>query len=166
MTSPVILSKAAHTALEGLSEIRQHPRQKLTGRWKFGLALALVTLLLWSTLSIALRLVLEKMDAITLTSYRFLVAAVFLALFLHRRHGLSAVRKFRAANDRILILVVAGAFAVGIPLYAYALKFIPAGAAPILYQVGSLVLLIGGVTLFRERFSRMQAAGGGLLVVV
>lgn len=124
----------------------------------------MVTVFLWSTVSIVSRLLMEKMDAITITSYRFFVAAIFLALFLHCKNYSFGGRKFRSLNDRMLILLVAGAFTVGAPLYAYALKFIPAGAAPIVYQVGSLAILVGGVTFFKERFTRMQVAGGALLV--
>ena len=45
-----------------------------TGRWKLGLALALVTAVCWGLLPIALRIVLDGMDAWTITWYRFAVA--------------------------------------------------------------------------------------------
>src|SRR5688572_31658485 len=47
-----------------------------SGRWKLGLAMALLTALSWATLLVALKITLEQIDPYTLTWFRFLVAAV------------------------------------------------------------------------------------------
>ena len=46
-----------------------------SGRWKLGLALALLTAACWATLPVALKVTLEQVDPLTLTWFRFLLAA-------------------------------------------------------------------------------------------
>ncbi|HBD19348.1 MAG TPA: EamA family transporter, partial [Arenimonas sp.] len=59
-----------------------------SGRWKFGLVLALVTAGCWATLPVALKLTLEQLDPITLTWFRFLLAAGVMLAWLAARGGL------------------------------------------------------------------------------
>ena len=42
-----------------------------SGRWKLGLAMALVTAACWATLPVALKMTLELLDPYTLTWFRF-----------------------------------------------------------------------------------------------
>ena len=46
-----------------------------SGRWAYGLFLALVTALLWGILPIKLKQVLQVMDPVTVTWFRLVVAA-------------------------------------------------------------------------------------------
>ena len=45
-----------------------------SGRWRLGLALALVTAACWSTLPVALKVMLAELDPFTLTWIRFVIA--------------------------------------------------------------------------------------------
>ncbi len=58
---------------------------RASGQWQLGLLLTLVTALCWATLPIALKLVLEVLDPITLTWFRFLVAALVTGAWLSAR---------------------------------------------------------------------------------
>ncbi|MFX8262295.1 EamA family transporter, partial [Acinetobacter baumannii] len=49
---------------------------RASGRWRLGLSLTLLTALCWATLPIALKITLEQLDPITLTWFRFAVAAL------------------------------------------------------------------------------------------
>ena len=59
-----------------------------SGRWQLGLGLTLATALFWATLPIALKVALEILDPITLTWFRFVVAAAVTAAWLGLRGGL------------------------------------------------------------------------------
>ena len=61
-----------------------------SGRWRLGLAMALLTALSWATLPVALKITLEQLDPYTLTWFRFLVAAVAMAVFVGARGGYGA----------------------------------------------------------------------------
>src|SRR6476620_4934959 len=63
-------------------------RHRTSGRWRLGLALTLATALFWATLPIALKVALEILDPITLTWFRFIVAAAVTAAWLGLRGGL------------------------------------------------------------------------------
>ena len=76
-----------------------------TGRWRLGLALSLVTAFLWGVLPIALKGLLESMDAFTITWYRFLVAAFVLAVFVIRKNGFPSTSQIR--GSRLYLLIVA-----------------------------------------------------------
>jgi len=52
-----------------------HP---VTGNWRLGLVLSLITALMWGMLPIALKLLLPVMDAVTITWYRFVAAGLLL----------------------------------------------------------------------------------------
>jgi len=59
-----------------------------SGRWQLGLILSLTTSLLWGMLPIALKGLLQDMDAMTITWYRFLVAAVIMWFFLGKKKSI------------------------------------------------------------------------------
>jgi len=60
---------------------------RASGRWRLGLSLTLLTALCWATLPIALKITLEQLDPITLTWFRFAVAALGVGGWLALRGG-------------------------------------------------------------------------------
>ena len=134
-----------------------------SGRWRFGLVLALTTALCWGLLPIALKVTLAGMDAWTLTWYRFTTAAVALGLFLAWRGRLP----LRSPLDRrgwwlyaaALLCLVANY--VG---YLVSLELTSPTVAQVLIQLAPMFLLFGGLLVFRERFAPLQWAGFGVLV--
>ena len=66
---------------------------RASGQWRLGLALALATAACWATLPIALKISLEALDPITLTWFRFLVAAGLMGAWLAARGKLGAYRR-------------------------------------------------------------------------
>ena len=52
-------------------------RHSVTGRWRLGLFLAVVAMLAWGTVPVALTLALAYLDPWTLTWFRFFVAAIY-----------------------------------------------------------------------------------------
>jgi len=55
---------------------------QVSGRSRLGLALSLLTVLLWGFLAIALKIVLQEIDPFTVTWFRFTVAGVLLGAYL------------------------------------------------------------------------------------
>ncbi len=140
-------------------------RHKPSGRWQFGLALAVAAMLLWSTVPIALSLLLDRMDAITITWYRFVVGVGVLGVILKWKGTLPPVRAL-VKGRRLWLLVVAGVGLAGnFVLYLYALNFIPPGASQVVMQLAPLLVLLGGVVLFREPFRSVQYGGLCLLIL-
>ena len=139
-----------------------------SGRWKLGLALALVTAICWGLLPIALKVVLARMDAYTITWYRFAVSGVALGLFLAWRHRLPIPVPLTRRGWALFAVALAGLLANYV-LYLFSLEHTSPTAAQVLIQLAPVFLLFGGLVLFRERFAPVQWAGfvvllGGLLL--
>lgn len=136
-----------------------------SGRWKLGLLLALVTAACWATLPVALKLTLEQVDAITLTWFRFLVAALLMGAWLAWKG--QAIAPYRALSRRHwAMLLGAGLLLLGnYVFYLLGVQFTTPGNAQLLIQLAPLLMALGGILVFRERFSRAQWVGLLLIVV-
>ena len=134
------------------------PLHKPSGRWRLGLLLALVTVAFWSTLPVALKLTLERVDPITLTWARFAFAAAVVAAWLAFRGEL---RVFRGLPRRgWLMLLVAGLMLIGnYVFYLLGLHFTTPANAQLLIQAAPLLMALGGIFVFRERFNAWQWMG-------
>jgi len=133
-----------------------------TGHWRLGLMLALTTSLLWGLLPIAMVIVLQDMDPYTLTWWRFAASAVGLGAFLAWRRQLP--QPAGAGRPMLLLLLLALATMVAnFVLYVVALDLTSPSVAQVLIQLAPLLLLLGGVYVFREPFARGQWLGFVLL---
>ena len=134
-----------------------------SGRWLYGLMLALLTAVLWGILPIQLKEVLEVMDPITVTWYRLLVSGSLLLVYLAMTRRLPDFRLL-GSNGRWLLLVAVLGLIGNYTLYLLGLKVLSPGTTQLVIQVAPILFLIGSVWLFRERFSVGQ--GVGLLVLL
>jgi drug/metabolite transporter (DMT)-like permease len=139
-----------------------------TGRWKLGFSLALLTAVLWGVLPIALKLLLETMDAYTVTWYRFVAAAALLGAFLGYRQKLPSISQLKQANILVLAVAIFGLSGNYI-LYMVGLDHISPETAQMVIQLAPMFLLLGGLIHFKETFRRIQWVGlivlvGGLLL--
>jgi len=132
---------------------------KTTGRWQLGLLLSLVTALLWGALPIALKGLLQYMDSVTITWLRFVIAAILLGGYLYYKNGLPSLDKIR---NRASILLM-GATILGLLanyiLYMVGLSFITPESAQVMIQLAPMLLLVGGLFLFKESFNAAQWVG-------
>ena len=135
-----------------------------TGRWKLGLALSLLTTLMWGLLAIALKLLLAYMDPYSITWYRMIVAAVVLGVFMKMRGTFPDWRKLKGKTGVLLVIASLG-LTGNFVLYLMSLNYITPGVAQIVIQLAPVFLLIGGVFLFGESFSRMQFLGLVILII-
>ena len=133
-------------------------------RWKLGFTLSLMTAVLWGLLPIALKGLLEVMDAVTITWYRFVSAAIVLALLLLLKLGFP---KLKLLRGRILVLVII--CIVGLTYnyvcYLLGLKATTPSSAQVMIQLAPMLLLIGGLVIFKENFSRWQWLGLSIFIV-
>jgi drug/metabolite transporter (DMT)-like permease len=131
---------------------------RTSGRSGLGFALALTTMLLWAVLPIALQAVLVALDPYTLTWARFVASAIALGGFLAVRSDLPDLR--RIGRSRALLLATATVFlAANYAAYLVGLDRSSAADAQVLIQLGPILLSLGGLFVFRERFTRVQWLG-------
>ena len=129
-----------------------------------GLALASITLLLWGTLPVVLKLLLQSLDPFTVTWYRFLLAGAMLFPVVHFRYGLASPFRIRGAALVLAVVCVLG-LGGNYLTYLMGLGRISPGSAQIVMQFSPIIVLLGGLILFKEPFSRLQWIGLGVLIV-
>ncbi len=134
-----------------------------TGRWRLGLVLSLVTVLFWGVLPIALKELLQGLDAATITWFRFLAAALILAVPVLRSGDLKRI----SGSGRSFMLLLAAAV-LGLcgnyVIYLLGLELISPSAAQVVVQLAPVFFFIGSIVIFRERFRGVQWAGAAILV--
>jgi len=136
---------------------------RISGRWKFGLLLALTTAILWGVLPIALKGVMETLDPITTTFFRFALAALLLTpyILLRKRHssGLSLFSRLQSPRLFFQVLGTGLLLATNYALYISGLARTTAEAAQLVIQAAPMLLLLSGIWLFGERLSKRQWLG-------
>jgi len=126
--------------------------------WRIGLTLSLTTAALWGLLPIALKVVLEAMDAYTIVWWRFAIAMAGLGAFLAWRGALPKIRG--AGRAAIALVAVATLTLIGnFVLYLVALDHVTPSVTQVVIQLAPLLLLVGGVLVFHERLGGAQWAG-------
>ncbi len=134
------------------------------GDWRLGFMFALVTATAWGLLPIALKAMLTYMDPYTITWYRFLAAAVIAGGVLWARGGLPRLGRLDRRGLGLLLMAVAGLIGNYV-LYLLGLSHASPASAQVLVQLAPLFLLLGGLVVFREPFSRLQWAGLATLLL-
>ncbi|MDJ0864731.1 MAG: DMT family transporter [Myxococcota bacterium] len=134
-----------------------------SGRTGLGLALASSTMLLWGLLPLALQIPLRVLDPVTITWFRFGVSVLLLAAWLASRGELPVLGRL-GRSGWLLLLVATGGLAANYLTYLLGLDRTSAANAQVLIQVAPLLLALGGIVVFRERFTRLQWIGLAILV--
>lgn len=135
-----------------------------SGRWQLGLSLALLTAGLWATLPAALKIALGSLDALTLTWVRFLFAFIVLGAWLGVRGRLGGLRRL-PGRHWLLLLFAAAALMGNYLLYLLGVQFTTPGNAQLLIQAAPLLMALGGIAVFGERYSTGQWLGMVAIVV-
>ena len=135
-----------------------------SGRATLGASFAAATMLLWGVLPFFLAGALERVDPVTLTWARFVIASGALYAWLALRGELPALRKLAAGGWRLLALAVLG-LATNYIAYLVGLQRTTPAGAQVLVQLAQVLLSLGALFVFGERFSRVQWAGFGALLV-
>jgi drug/metabolite transporter (DMT)-like permease len=136
---------------------------RTSGRWRLGLVLALTTAVLWGLLPIALKLALRGLDPYTITWYRFAVSSVVLGLLLVAQRGLPPIASL-TRHGWLLAIALVGLVSNYV-LYLVALSHVAPSVAQTVIQLAPVCLLVGGVVVFKEQFSRAQQVGLAVLLI-
>ncbi len=137
---------------------------QVSGRWRLGLLLALLTAASWATLPVALKVTLEQLDPYTLTWFRFVLAAGVMLAWLGARGGLGG---FAGLTRRywFLLALAAGGLIGNYLLYLLGLQYTSPANAQLLIQLAPLLMALGGIVVFGERFNAWQWTGLAVIVV-
>lgn len=132
---------------------------QLSGRWKLGLLLAASTATMWGILPIILSGLLNTIDPITTTFFRFSLAAILITPYLIVRRRLVNRHKMTTLNLVIKLLSAGLLLTINYALYILGLEKTSAEASQIMMQISPVLLLLAGVWVFKERFSLLQWCG-------
>ncbi|CAI8866573.1 membrane hypothetical protein [Pseudomonas chlororaphis] len=135
-----------------------------SGRWVYGLFLALLTALLWGILPIKLKQVLLVMDPVTVTWFRLLVSGGFLLIYLAAVKRLPSWRVLGPRGGWLVLMAVFGLVGNYV-LYLMGLNLLSPGTAQLVVQMGPILLLIASLFVFKERFSLGQGIGLAVLLI-
>jgi len=138
---------------------------QISGRWQLGLLLSLTTAIFWGILPIALKGIMDTIDSYTITWYRFIVSVVLVALMLKRKNRLPDFKWLHKRNFLLLFTISILGLSSNYILYMLGLELITPSAAQVVIQLAPLLLLIGGVLVFKESFSRLQWVGVTLFIL-
>ncbi|HZH43493.1 MAG TPA: DMT family transporter [Lysobacter sp.] len=136
---------------------------RASGRWRLGLALALATAALWSTLPVALKITLEQLDPYTLTWFRFLLAFALMLGWLGARGGLAPLRGLSRRHLGLLAVAALGLIGNYV-FYLLGVQHTSPGNAQLLIQLAPLLMALGGILVFGERFAAGQWLGLAVMV--
>lgn len=135
-----------------------------SGRWRLGLALSLVTVFLWGILPITLAVALQALDVYTVTWFRFLMAFGLLAAYLASRKQLPELQKLRSAS--LGLLAVATIFlGLNYFLFLQGLLHTSPTTSEVVIQLASILLSLGALVIFKERYTLSQWIGLGVLTL-
>ncbi|RMO11886.1 hypothetical protein ALQ47_00869 [Pseudomonas cichorii] len=135
-----------------------------SGRWVYGLCLALLTAFLWGILPVKLKQVLQAMDPVTVTWFRLLVSGVLLFVWLASVKRLPSL-KVLGGKGRILVALAVFGLVGNYVLYLVGLRLLSPGTTQLMIQTGPILLLLGSIVLFKERFTLGQGIGLFVLLI-
>jgi drug/metabolite transporter (DMT)-like permease len=134
------------------------PLHRSSGRWRLGLFLSLVTVLLWGVLAIALKLILTVLDVYTVTWFRFLVSFTLLGIYLFATHQLPNLKKLNSSSLGLLGLATLG-LALNYILFLAGLNQTSPNNSQVLIQLAGLMFGFGSLIIFKEHYTKLQWFG-------
>ena len=129
----------------------------------YGFVLAAITAVLWGVLPLFLKICLEVMDSMTITAYRFLVAGlfVFAVLLTSRRLPVKALLTPKTIG---LIVFASIMLVLNYTTNVIGLDYLNPETVQVVMQLAPFLLMLGGVVIFKERFTRFQTFGAVVLL--
>jgi drug/metabolite transporter (DMT)-like permease len=124
--------------------------------------MSLTTAVLWGLLPIALKVTLTGMDAVTITWWRFAFSMAGLGAFLLWRGEMPRLAGAGRAGWLLLTLALVTLLANYV-LYLVALDHSTPSVLQVVIQLAPLLLLLGGVFVFKEHFAPLQWLGFAIL---
>jgi drug/metabolite transporter (DMT)-like permease len=136
---------------------------RTTGNWRLGLGLSLITVVLWGLVPVALAIVLNKLDPYTINWFRFATAFIVLGCYLTQQRNLPKLSQLRSVPTYLFAIAILGLTGNYI-FFVMGLKSTSPSHAEVLIQLAGVFLSLGGLLIFKERYTRYQWMGVGILV--
>ncbi|WP_310488491.1 DMT family transporter [Chamaesiphon sp. VAR_69_metabat_338] len=136
---------------------------RTTGNWRLGLGLSLITVILWGLVPVTLAIVLKKLDVYTINWFRFVTAFVLLSFYLAKQGNLPKLSQLRAVPTYLFAIAILGLMGNYI-FFVMGLKATSPSHAEVLIQLAGVFLSLGGLLIFKERYTRYQWIGVGILI--
>lgn len=128
-----------------------------------GAILSLITAMMWGLLPIALKELVQQMDATTIVWTRLLAAILPLLAWLAWKSNLPALARVpRRVN--VLLIVAALGLCANYFFFSYSLNFVNAETSEAVIQLTTLFLILGGVLIYKEPFVTIQKLGTLLIL--
>ncbi|MEO1376237.1 MAG: DMT family transporter [Cyanobacteria bacterium J06635_10] len=146
------------------TQIQNQQMHQTSGRWFLGLALSLLTAILWGVLPIFLSITQQGLDIYTLTWFRYLVCFCFVGFYLKWRGNLPSFSQLSSNSLKLLAIaaIFLGIFNI---LYTQGLAITTAANAEVLLQLSPLLIGLGGLVIFKERYTLVQWIGIIILII-
>ncbi|MEB3217984.1 MAG: DMT family transporter [Nostocales cyanobacterium 94392] len=135
-----------------------------SGRWRLGLALSLLTVILWGVLPICLSIVLQGLDIYTLTWFRFLGSFCLLAGYLKWHGNLPTVSQLGSTSPK-LVLIATIFLGINYILFVQGLALTTPANAQVLIQLAPFLMGLGGLVIFKERYILPQWIGISIITI-
>lgn len=129
-----------------------------------GFALAFTTAVMWGVLPVFLKLSLMAMDSATITTYRFYSAAVVVLAILVWRKQIPRPQSLDG-KGWIICFIAAAMLVVNYVATVEGLVYINPESVQVLMQIAPFLLMIGGVFIYKESFTRKQLLGACTLLL-
>jgi drug/metabolite transporter (DMT)-like permease len=139
-------------------------RHTTSGRWKLGLALVTLTAFMFGIDPIVMNPLFSKLDPITISWYRFTIAGISLGIVSFKRYDLTAPFKLRGKPLLLLTIAVLGLSGNSV-LYTAGLEYSSPNTTQVVIVLAPILLMLGGLVIFKESFSRRQILGVVVLLV-
>ncbi|MFO0213290.1 MAG: DMT family transporter, partial [Pseudanabaena sp.] len=139
------------------------PLHQVSGRSRLGLALSLLTVLLWGLLAIALKIVLKELDPFTVTWFRFTVSGILLGGYLALRHKLPTWQQLRKVSLPIFLVAVCG-LTMNYVLFLIGVGKTSANNAQVITQIAPVIMGMASLAIFKEKYNYKQWGGVAILV--
>jgi drug/metabolite transporter (DMT)-like permease len=136
----------------------------ISGRWRLGLLLSLITVVLWGILPLGLTITLQVLDVYTVTWFRFLLSFILLAGYLGMRGKLPTQANIRSTSWQLLAVAILF-LAANYILFLQGLALTSPANAEVIIQLAPLLMGFGSLILFRERYIFRQWVGVGVLTL-
>lgn len=125
--------------------------------------MSLLTAFMWGTLPISLQLLLDELDAVTITWARFVFSAVFVWVVLYRKRQLPVLRSF-TNRTRVLVTVAILALMSNFLLYLVGLKYLNPETTGVVIQLAPFLLMAGSVLFYGESMRLIDVLGAAILL--
>ncbi len=131
--------------------------------WRLGLGLSLITVILWGLVPISLAIVLKKIDPYTINWFRFTSAFISLGCYLAYEKRLPEINKLTSGSPYLWAIAILGLIGNYL-FFVMGIQATSPSHAEVLIQLAGVSFSLGALVVFKERYTRHQWLGLGILI--